>query len=924
MSTDKRLAISFAFASLLVGSLSACSNSENPQALISEAKAYQKKGEPKAAIIQLKNALQKSPDDVEARQILGVIYHESGDPQSAEKELRKALSLGADPASVLPTLGKVLLLQGQYQKILDEVTQPEGKKADARLLAVRGSAYLALGKRKEARESFELSLKENPDSADALIGLAKQLIVEGSIDGATKLAEQAVVKNPTDLETWLFKGDLLRAEGKPEDALAAYAKVNQLKPDNISARVASTHIHINAGKFDVAKAELDAARKHDPKSLLVTYSQALLEFSQGKHAAALESVQQVLRVAPEHLPSVLLAGATQYALGATQQAEQHLKRYLEGVPGHPYASKLLVAILLKNGDATRAIKTLNPLLKEGGQDPQLLSLAGEAYMQAKEFSKATEYLEKASLVAPEMAIIRTALGMSKLAQGENARGIAELELATNLDPKTTQAGILLVMTHIRLNEYDRALAVIEKLEKAHSDNPLLANLKGGVYLSKKDVPAARSSFQKALALQPAYFPAVANLAQIDVIEKRPDAAKKRLESFLAVDKKSANAMMALASLELAQGRKAEATTWLERAHNENPDELKPAKVLATHYLKVGERQKGFALAQKLNTTNPGDGEILDLLAQAQFASNDLAGALQSYKKLAALAPTSALVQFRIASVLAEMQNPNASADALKAALALKPDYLEAQLAMAALEVRRGNHEHALKTARLIQKQQPKKPFGHVLEGDILMSQNKSEPALKAYEQAYAISKNSLMVTKLYQALKQSGKDAEGQARLTQWLKEHPSDVAVRTQLANAHFMNRQVKGAIEQYQTVLQSDPKNITALNNLAVIYQEGRNSQALDYAEKAYAQMPENAAILDTLGWILVEQGNVARGVPLLHKAASKAPAASEIRYHLALGLMKQGDKEKARKELEQLLGADKAFAKAEDAKALLNQLQ
>jgi Flp pilus assembly protein TadD len=79
----------------------------------------------------------------------------------------------------------------------------------------------------------------------------------------------------------------------------------------------------------------------------------------------------------------------------------------------------------------------------------------------------------------------------------------------------------------------------------------------------------------------------------------------------------------------------------------------------------------------------------------------------------------------------------------------------------------------------------------------------------------------------------------------------------------------------------------------------------------------------IADTLGWILVEQGNLTRGLPLLQKAVSLAPDAGQIRYHFAAGLAKSGDKAKARKELEELLATNKQFSSLNEAKILLKQL-
>ncbi|SCY55669.1 hypothetical protein SAMN05216420_108138, partial [Nitrosospira sp. Nl5] len=56
---------------------------------------------------------------------------------------------------------------------------------------------------------------------------------------------------------------------------------------------------------------------------------------------------------------------------------------------------------------------------------------------------------------------------------------------------------------------------------------------------------------------------------------------------------------------------------------------------------------------------------------------------------------------------------------------------------------------------------------------------------------------------------------------------------------------------------------------------------------------------------------------------EAVSMAPKVGQIRYHFILGLVKAGEKEKARKELEQLLATDKHFSSVNEAKILLKQL-
>ena len=120
MSNKRALCAAVASALFLAGAVSGCGKNQSSEALVAEAKQFQAKGDNKAAVIQLKNAVAKNPQDVEARFLLASIYNEMNDPTSAEKEIRKAISLGMAPERALPVLAQALLSLGQFQKVLDE------------------------------------------------------------------------------------------------------------------------------------------------------------------------------------------------------------------------------------------------------------------------------------------------------------------------------------------------------------------------------------------------------------------------------------------------------------------------------------------------------------------------------------------------------------------------------------------------------------------------------------------------------------------------------------------------------------------------------------------------------------------------------------------------------------------------------------
>ena len=129
--------------------------------------------------------------------------------------------------------------------------------------------------------------------------------------------------------------------------------------------------------------EVDAARKIAPKNALAMYTDALLNYRQGKYAESRDILQELLRGVPNYIPGVLLSGMVAYSLGSYEQAESNLSRFMQQYPHSPFARKMLAVILLKQNQANRALETLQPLLATPSQDSQLLGLAGEIYLQNK-------------------------------------------------------------------------------------------------------------------------------------------------------------------------------------------------------------------------------------------------------------------------------------------------------------------------------------------------------------------------------------------------------------------------------------------------------------------------------------------------------------------------------------------------------------
>ena len=909
----------------LAASLALCAcRSADTLALIAEARQHRDRGDFRAAVIQLKNVLQQDNGQRDARQLLGEIYLEQGDAASAEKELRRALAMTSkgEADHLRALVGRAMLMQAQFDKLLSdpELSGPFADSAEA--AALRGDALLGLRQPDKARTHYHKALANKPNHPDALLGLARIADHDKLPREADQLLQRALSANPGHIAGLRLRGDRLLAAGDAKAALASYRQILALRPKDAQAHTDISAIHSDLGQFAEARAAIKAARASSGNTLAVIFAEAMLAFRERRLPDALVAAQQLLRAAPEHPPSMLLAASIESAMGANEQAEQHLQSFLAAQPGHLFATKRLVFLYLRTERAGRALELLQPLLDKHADDVDLLALAGEAHLRARRYGDAAELFEKASALRPGEAAFRTELALSRLANGDSSRAIAELERATRLDQQSDRNSILLVMAHLRAHAHAKALSVALEMEK-RADNPLVQNLKGGIFLAMGDAAQARQSFERALAFEPLYLPALANLAQLDKAAHKSEDAVRRYEAALKRDPANAGVMGALAGLAMVRGKPAEVIGWLERAVKAQPDKLAPALRLVEAYGRAGESAKALLLARQLHASHPSSPEALAGLANIQWTLRDNEAAAASYARLAALSPAAPLPHMRLAALALARGDDAAAMSALGKARALAPDAIDVQLGMLQLLIRKQKFAEALQLARSAQERQPKAPNGYKLEADLHAAQDKHALALAGYERAFGLAPSGALLIQLHGTLQKLGRKHEAEARMTRWLRDHPDDLATRLYDASSKMMADNATAAVAQFEAILRIDPVNVFALNDLAWALQRSDPKRAIEYAERAVRLAPANPSVLDTLGWIYLENGELARALPLLQKAAALAPDASEIHYHLAMVLSRSNDKPGARRVLEKLIASPAAARRHQEARALLARL-
>lgn len=889
-------------------------------------------GDYRGAIIQLKNALQQEPGNRAARILIGKAYVEVGEGATAEKELNVALSSGGDESNVIVPLGQSLLMQHKYESLLEKL-QP-GTRAtaiEAGIRMMRGRAYVALRDLDAAENEYGEAKALEPENVNALLGLAEVAIYRGNLIRAERYIAEAVRLAPENSAAWSLDGDLKRSLGDLSGAVASYDKAIAIQPVQIEPRRNRAAVLISLDRTAEAQVDVDYLLDllpDDPRSI---YLNALImgKSSQSEAAAAeLRRADLVIRsydvnFVRKHLPTLLIAGVVNFALGESDVALSYLGQYLQREPRHVGVRRMMATIYTRRGDDEGAARVLRPISGPGTRDPQLLAQFGTALMHSGKHAEASAVFERAISLAPDLEQLHTGRALNEMAVGNGDEAIAGLQSALDRQVDNVGHAVLLGLMHLQRHDYDKALAVAQQIQARHPGNPIGPNLAGAAIWGKGEEDAARERFEAAVGLDNDYAPAHVNLAKLDIRGGDLESAEIRLVSLVDRGLGGNEPLRALASIAERRGELAAAIAWLERVREAPEDGIETQVQLIDLQIRTGQHQKALRAARSLEAAFPDSLSVVRAVGRAAVATGDMDMAILKFRRMAELAWKSPTALHRIAELQQKAGDHKGAYTTLWRAVSIEPSYLPAQVSIVRYDAEQGEFGRALARADEVRRMFPDLATGDILAGDVLMGARRYPEAVTAYERALAKQEDSALLLRLYLARREVGDDDVLIEMLQTWLARHPSDTMVKRTLAGELARQGDLEQAVTLNEDLLRDRPDDPVVLNNLAWLYQETGRPNARSMAERAYAHAPAEPRTIDTLGWILVQEGEIREGLRLLRDAQARAAGDAGINFHVAVALSKLGRTQDARAQLEAVLNDGPDTAIAAEAEALLEQL-
>lgn len=353
--------------------------------------------------------------------------------------------------------------------------------------------------------------------------------------------------------------------------------------------------------------------------------------------------------------------------------------------------------------------------------------------------------------------------------------------------------------------------------------------------------------------------------------------------------------------------------------------------LALAALRYNDLPLAEASARKAVELSKGADEETLLLVGTLVRTQRLPEAETLIDRLAARG-NAGMVRFGYSRLLLEADRRDAARNQLKKAIAADPKMDDARFALGVLAVSDRQYaeaeqyllpllngqraqEAALQLGRL---EETRKNWNKAL--DYYGRVNNGMPALDALMRRAAVlaetgklkegrgllrqARDQLppLAPRLYRAetemLLDQGANTEALALLNEALDEYPEDEDLIYSRSLVHERLGQLPLAEKDLRGLLQNNPDDSRALNGLGymLLVNTSRLDEAAQLIRRAHELEPDDAAIVDSLGWAEFKRGRTEEALKYLQQAYDKFPD-PEVAAHLGEVLWTLGDKDRAR---------------------------
>jgi len=525
--------------------------------------------------------------------------------------------------------------------------------------------------------------------------------------------------------------------------------------------------------------------------------------------------------------------------------------------------------LVKGDDIVNSLHGGAVLSAEKSLDEQLLFnlLAGEFAGVRGEMDQSMGFYAQAAKLSEDPKVITRAAYIALYAgRYQKAIDLTDRWLALKLPPKGTVDRIRII-SYLHLGRLEPTVEMLDAMLMQEDKLNQKVTAPITQLLSKEATPVfARQVVQQLHEKHPQESFLLLLLAKFEANLGKYDAALIHVDQLLEIDINLADAYLIKAQIHAGKGESKRAVEAIATAVEKRPQDTRLRLQYGRMLVQMKLFDKALVHFKVLQKTMPNDENVLLSLGLLSIETDNNAEAKEYLQELLDKGYHNQQAHYYLGRI---QQNDGE----IMAAIAnyervLEGDYwLDARLRTAGLLAKSGQPEAALAKLESLNRQDPSDKTRiqvYLAKGEVLRSESRHKEAYSLYNSA----------------LRQSPENTE----------------LLYARALTAEKLNM-LDVAESDLKLVIMHEPENATALNALGYTLADRteRLNEAREYILKAAQLLPDDPAILDSLGWVHYRLGQYADAIKWLSKAFAQLQDA-EIAAHLGEALWMDGQIQKA----------------------------
>ncbi|NUN04908.1 MAG: tetratricopeptide repeat protein [Bdellovibrio sp.] len=366
-----------------------------------------------------------------------------------------------------------------------------------------GEAYSLDGNSVKAVESFKMTLVYDQESPAVNMRLATEYLKQGLISESMSQAEEAVKKDPKNIDAKLLLGGLYSSMKLYPKAMVEYTKVMKLQPNNTEAPLYIGALYSEQKQYDTAVKYFESLAKNPEYATpyLANYyiGRVRVEQPEAKYQKVAEDYfKKALKLKPDFADATLALGAL---YGKQKKEDKAIALYREfqkeNTPSGRIA-EILAQTYIDRGDYAAAYEQLEVVESESDEPLNVRMKMALILIEQKRYDTAAQKLEDILKDAPESDKVRFYLAavFEEMQQAEKAaREYRKIPVtSTYYGEAVVHAAYLLK----GLGKLEEALEVASKGLKDRQDQPQIFAMYASLLDEKGDYAAASKILEQGL------------------------------------------------------------------------------------------------------------------------------------------------------------------------------------------------------------------------------------------------------------------------------------------------------------------------------------------------------------------------------------------------------------------------------------------